>query len=626
MDDLNAAVSAEDAASPDQVLFPVTDRLDDLLFDHLQAVDAADEASEELPFPHRRDSSDLEDISSSNRMSTASASMDGAPPLQPVTVVSSPSHSDLATSTLGVTDACLQVMRLLAMEGLQCACLLLPYAVAFLFDMDATYLVPPARNATSVRVDLVHPWYDLCFYLLAVQVAARVTIALLYRWITRLRHRLPGVLSLLFEASAGWPITSVVWIAATLVLVALGEWDGPPSWETLPDSYLHVSIWLASAATSRALLEAALQYWLNNLTLRHFELRAKDAYSANKVLRRIAAAARVAERREQQQQQLQQSSSRKRSVSLSGSKAAVPDAPVVDLDAIAVDEKGSAWQPSRVDGVCMHAAAATATAATPATSPPRAPPASLPVHEPPPLLPVLSSSSRREHRWDRLGKNLNRLSGPMSLGSGFGDAPTVLAARKRALRVFAILKRQSHLHVPTDATTAGTVADGAAPPVPVLLQRDTLLRWAHVQHGIKGVQLRTAVADSSHALTLSETVDEDAFVGVVERCYKEQRLLTASVKSFSRTHELLRARGTPHLRHRVLEHSYLGSPSTVPPPTIALRHRVLPPLDRQYLHIHVARALSVHWLLRVGRRPCLVGDPRWLGSALDHCADGACAL
>jgi len=34
-------------------------------------------------------------------------------------------------------------------------------------------------------------------------------------------------------------------------------------------------------------------------------------------------------------------------------------------------------------------------------------------------------------------------------------------------------------------------------------------------------------------------MDEDAFVGIVERCYKEQRLLTASVDSFSRTHALL---------------------------------------------------------------------------------------
>ena len=74
------------------------------------------------------------------------------------------------------------------------------------------------------------------------------------------------------------------------------------------------------------------------------------------------------------------------------------------------------------------------------------------------------------------------------------------------------------------------------------LQRDTLLQWVHAQHGRRDPELASSVSASIRALpTLSESIDEDNFVSTVERCYKEQRLLTASVDSFSRTHSLLRS-------------------------------------------------------------------------------------
>ena len=112
-------------------------------------------------------------------------------------------------------------------------------------------------------------------------------------------------------------------------------------------------------------------------------------------------------------------------------------------------------------------------------------------------------------------------------------------ARKRAIKVFKILTREDKLRVPDPPRSAGLADTGKSPPP--LLQRDLVLRWAHELHGLRDLAVISAATESARALPmLPETIDEDAFVGVVERAYKEQRLLTASVDSFSRTHQLLR--------------------------------------------------------------------------------------
>jgi len=111
---------------------------------------------------------------------------------------------------------------------------------------------------------------------------------------------------------------------------------------------------------------------------------------------------------------------------------------------------------------------------------------------------------------DRLQNSLGALSGPLQFGAGFRDATTIEEARKRARRAFHSLIK----------------AQGSGEPG---LRREQLLTWLDVDG--KSVEASVFLVDP---------LREEDFVAVVERSYKEQRFITASLTSFDVCNAILR--------------------------------------------------------------------------------------
>lgn len=118
-----------------------------------------------------------------------------------------------------------------------------------------------------------------------------------------------------------------------------------------------------------------------------------------------------------------------------------------------------------------------------------------------------------------LQTQLEFLTGPLDFGSEMAEAATIGQARKRADRLFRSILRQLHLRV-----------DGESPPA---VDRDALVVWAYGSGPPPPPRL------ASDLFPYGTAVDREHFVKAVERSYKEQRLITASVASFDRLHGFL---------------------------------------------------------------------------------------
>jgi len=111
-------------------------------------------------------------------------------------------------------------------------------------------------------------------------------------------------------------------------------------------------------------------------------------------------------------------------------------------------------------------------------------------------------------------EHLDDLAGGLQLGADLAEARTAAQARRRAERIFSIVLRQPALSV--------VVPEGSPPAV----DRDALVAWAY------GRKASTTTPRATEIFTFGPVVTADQFVKVVERAYKEQRLLTAGVASF----------------------------------------------------------------------------------------------
>mmetsp|Transcript_164662 Transcript_164662/g.528262 ORF Transcript_164662/g.528262 Transcript_164662/m.528262 type:complete len:749 (-) Transcript_164662:450-2696(-) len=113
-------------------------------------------------------------------------------------------------------------------------------------------------------------------------------------------------------------------------------------------------------------------------------------------------------------------------------------------------------------------------------------------------------------RFNRLQGSLNVLAGQFQVGAGFRDASTIEEARIRARRAFYPLVKAQ-----------GRYKDQG-------LSREKVLQWLGA--GEKSIEA---------GIFMMDPLCEEDFVAVVERAYKEQRFITASMSSFDVCNDIL---------------------------------------------------------------------------------------
>ena len=505
VDDLQQCVMSTEESGRD--IFPVADKVDAMLLEHLESMEQEDADDDDIRSRESVFSDSSQSLPSMPPPEADAMAVDGhgaTPPSQTATrVVETVQPTRRRIMTAGFIKATVSQAAInLLTEAWSTLILLGPYAVLLWVNSNDR--------------DDEFEWYELLLRLLYSLVAARtVTLVLEHAIIRPIRHHLPGLVLLVLQAVIGWPLTTTLW----LLMTQLFKWTDTDSsaWASLfaIRNFASVSIWLVGTAVSRCALEVATQLWLNRLTLRHFERRTKDAYLAHRALRRVVGAARIAEKAEAREAKARHAKSKSGQIgrparhSSSTVTKAVKDSAspvkVVEVGEVASDAAGSAPAPEPADACVPTPSAAS-------------------------VLTAHDHGHSEQPKIDKLSRQLQRLSGPFEFGSGFADAPTLDQARKRAQRVFPIIARQRAL-APSESQ-----ADAAQ----ALVDREAMLRWAFQHRGLSHAEIETAVSESTRALpTLNQQVGIDNFVTAVERCYKEQKLLTASVDAFSKTHVLL---------------------------------------------------------------------------------------
>ena len=291
---------------------------------------------------------------------------------------------------------------------------------------------------------------------------------------------------------SGWPLAQILGAVLSMLapLTSLDE----AAWRSLhgtPRWWQVASWWLASGLAYVAVVAAARLY-ISALTSQHYEQRARDAYRAQKVLRKISYAANRVRKTNEPRSKDQRKGS---------------------LVTAANVARGR-WQSG-----APAAAAAEVVASRSASSETDSPAASTRKEE--------AVETTRHDLSLSLAKHLQLLEGPLEFGAGLAHASNLSQARRRAARLFEDLVRVEWLLA---AHSTGAENGAAA------LSRDGLLKWAYGVHG-KGRPVDWVGAAALFGP--AEVIDKEHLTSSVERCYREQRLLTASVASFDRINGLL---------------------------------------------------------------------------------------
>jgi len=265
--------------------------------------------------------------------------------------------------------------------------------------------------------------------------------------------------------------------------------------------------------------------YISMTTSRHYEQRANEVYQAQKVLRRIFHAARS----KQQQHRWVARSLEKRKQSAGNPALEVTENRLSQIASESAPPIGSVNAHGHLLGrrFCKKKAvlAASHASATAADALPMTDVAFTASHpnNGPPSSPSLSRSASKASLSETtvpdltpgLAQQLMSLAGPLHL-SGDSNASTLSSARRKAGKCFDLLVQHAEL-------LAGP-ADALASKQQPALVRERLLRWAYKSN-----------LDSTGPNALfgaDKVLDKEMFVSSVERCYKEQRLLTASVTTF----------------------------------------------------------------------------------------------
>jgi len=313
------------------------------------------------------------------------------------------------------------------------------------FDADDEF-----RLISELLLWMLRPLYSLA--------AARA--ASLFVWgvlsSPALQRFMPGILLLLIRSALSCPLCVPAMLFPVSNAVFRILYFDRTAWKNLfgLPSFVPASTWMLVAALAFVLIDAAVQFSQNQLTLRHYEDRSQSAFDQQQALRKIAAAARSAERRR------------------------------------------------------VHR------------------------HGPYTKAPLDHGDSRRKlarpGHLSKLQEQLQRLAGPLDIGADLTEAGSLAQARRRALRLFKLILKEEALV--TTASGRGSLISEAPEPA---VDRETLLRWAF--EGARSPPPKLAAALFSYG----PWVTQDAFVQAVERSYKEQRLLTASVANFDRLQVIL---------------------------------------------------------------------------------------
>ena len=428
----------------------------------------------------------------------------------------------------------------------------------------------------------------------------------------------PLSVSLVWSSGTGWPLG----LLGSALLMAIGPFLGSERDEWLmiqgiPRFWLVLGWWVALGA-GYPLIVGMTRYYISLLTLHHYEERAKSAYKAQKVLRKLAdaaatqarkaeleeakrkkAAARIQEavarrmaqkgvRRmaqkgvsERPRKPIRSSSTfdgvqfgshrwpdlrgHRRTLSASdprgGDRAGTP----IDDAAIAATslqrsssegiEKDAALRPrgegDGPDGAAVGPSVPPSpllpSPVPPSPMPPAMPPSPVPPPVPPapPILRTLSKGEApaiaegeapaiKVQAWKGdlpMKQLLGYVAGPLSFGDTFKEADRLDMARGEAEKVFDILSQQMELRVDSE-----NIQSAGATTLSPKLSRAKLLRWSYTLVGKTYVD--TIGADALFGADV-ETISRESFLASVERCYHEQRLLTASVDNFDRINVML---------------------------------------------------------------------------------------
>jgi hypothetical protein len=303
--------------------------------------------------------------------------------------------------------------------------------------------------------------------------------------------------TLVLNGSLGWPAAALCFIGVTmsfpLMRVDLHSWE---ELSALPH-YRGVVFWAFGAASSKPFIDAYVQFYINSLTLGHYESRAMDAHRAQTFLRAIASAVRAA--RKGSERELQASrpkiGGKGLSVSLDDLRSVTPG---IDVQTAARSEAINVAPEVRHD-TAKHADQAE-----------------------------LSGGAVGSGGWAHFFSLLEDLSGPLEFGSEYDDAANLVQARRRALKLFGMLAKHRELYAAeAEGRSSDTGSFKARPPAGGgnVLSREAIVRWL-------SLTLRQPVEDTTVAAFFksASAIDEDTFVSCIERCYKEQRMITASVR------------------------------------------------------------------------------------------------
>jgi len=306
-------------------------------------------------------------------------------------------------------------------------------------------------------------------------LAALVAIALLWAASYFMVH---PQMRLVLTSCFGMPLTIAVSAAFNMASIpVLATVVERSAWVALQEmpQFWPVQIWWLLAGFGRGVLLGAVKRSVSKLTSKHYDQRAEEAFRAQRLLQRIVFA--VAKRSKTKTKAVKRRTK-------PGSGAPPKDS-----------QPGS---PSQVS-----------------------PEGSVHNGVPPSLLSRALTSRDLD---DRLAKHISTLAGPLEFGSGMKDAASITQARARAIRLYQELRGHS-----------AVLAVGAE-GVPATIDRQQLLDWTAAAN-VKNTYVNERSASALFGSAV--TIDFDLFVSSIERCYKEQRLIVASVYSFDRINSII---------------------------------------------------------------------------------------
>ena len=380
------------------------------------------------------------------------------------------------------------------------------------------------EDSTGIQTAQLFLWPTL-FWLLA-RVAV-ITATVLLPCFMSLHSHLPLPFFLVLSSLSGWPVTVLI-TAAFLIAAAEAE---VPLWgcsqvvraiHSLPQWWA-VYCWWVILGMGFGVALGLVRHYVSTSTSHHYMHRANEAYYAQRVLRKVFYAARS------KQQQTRRSSNTqpkwkqtapfhinpmqnwKQTLSQVATHAATPTLlSSSSADAIASSTGGvsQAGLPMPNDDLTNRRVSHRA--------PPLARSTSKMPKPAPPLAKAMSNKRIVPDLHTSLAEQLSSLAGPLHFGGGL-NASSLASARDKAIRCFNMLVQHTELLVKTED-------GGAEKQEPVLLRKE-LLAWAY------GGKSYSSAA--SNALFGTDMVlDRESFAASVERCYKEQRLLNATIASF----------------------------------------------------------------------------------------------